>query len=140
VPTLRFGAVTFMYDAKTGFGVTQFPDSAKLPAAPEDTEAYRATARELGYGDDVRRMCIEHEASHSFLAHAAGLPFSPTLYGEAVGRHTLGTAERHREERRVLDWQRYLNTGEVSAALAEYLAGAGVTAVELRERWEKALK
>jgi hypothetical protein len=140
VPTLRFGEVAFSYVPESGWCESVWPDGARLPGFPEDTESYWATARELGYADDVRRMCIEHEASHCFLAHVAGLPFSPTLRGEAVGRHTLSTAERHREERVTLDWQRYLNTGEVSAALAEYLAGAGVAAVELRERWEKALK
>jgi hypothetical protein len=128
VPTIRFGAVTFSYVPESGWCESVWPDGARLPGFPEDTDQYRATARELGYGGDVRRMCWVHEASHHLLSVAAGLPFSLT-----------STAERHIEERCVLDWQRYLNTGEVSAALAEYLAGVGVAAVELRARWEKAV-
>jgi hypothetical protein len=139
VPTVRFGAVTFSYVPESGWCESVWPDGARLPGFPEDTESYRQTARELGYGGDTARMCWVHEASHHLLSVAAGLPFSPTLRGEAVDRHTLTVAQRHREEADVLAFQRYLNTGEVSAALAEYLAGVGVgvTAAMLRERWEK---
>jgi hypothetical protein len=139
VPTVHFGEVTFSYVPESGWCESVWPDGARLPGFPEDTDQYRATARELHY-TSTATMCWQHEASHHLLSVAAGLPFSPTLRGEAVGRHTLSTAERHREERCVLDWQRYLNTGEVSPALAEYLAGVGVTAVDLRERWEKAVR
>src|ERR1044071_3628818 len=46
-----------------------FGDGSTIPGAPEDTDAYRATALQHGYGDDTLRLCQEHEVMHIALCH-----------------------------------------------------------------------
>lgn len=38
-----------------------------IEGRPHDTEEYRATARNLGYGDDTLSMCREHDPLHAGL-------------------------------------------------------------------------
>jgi hypothetical protein len=70
---------------ETQFLRTVYPSGATVPAAPEDTAAYRATATGAGYGGDTWRLCLEHEQAHTLLAEARGLPYSPTLWAQAHG-------------------------------------------------------
>jgi hypothetical protein len=56
-----------------------------VPAWPQDDEAYRARAFELGYGADTALMSREHELMHHLIAHWLGLPLSPTLAAVASG-------------------------------------------------------
>lgn len=81
--TLAFGATTV--EIRGVHAITTLPSGHSVLAAPEDNDAYRATAERLGYGSDTARMCQEHEASHAWLAHVLGLQESPTLREVAVG-------------------------------------------------------
>lgn len=68
---------------------TILPDGRELPAAPNDTPEYRATAARLGYPQDdagCLQMCRDHEATHSAIAALLGLPASPALWNAALGR------------------------------------------------------
>ena len=82
---------------------TVFPDGRVVPARPEDSDSYRETARECGYGENTFRMCLHHELLHAILAEAQGLPYSPTIRAVAEGRD--GSLE---EESRVMQFQRRL--------------------------------
>lgn len=91
---------------------TAFPDGTKVPAAPQDTDDYRATAFRLGYGTDTWAMCREHELAHTELAELLGLPYSPTLWAVAHGekRAIIGApGEMQAEEDLVLAYQRWRN-------------------------------
>jgi hypothetical protein len=85
---------------------------AKVPAAPQDTDAYRQTARACGYGDDTAALSRDHELAHTILAEARGLPWSPTLYSVAHG-HPLPLGYVPEEEETVLSFQRWVN-GDLS--------------------------
>lgn len=62
-----------------------------LVGRPHGTAEYRATARRLGYGDDIVAMCADHDPLHQALAgwlgigdshslrQALGLPCDPNL-------------------------------------------------------------
>lgn len=65
---------------------TILPGGAIVMAAPQDNDAYRATAGHLGYGEDTARMCAEHEAAHTAICAWLGLAESPTLRQVAHGR------------------------------------------------------
>jgi hypothetical protein len=97
---------------------TRFPDGLTVPAAPQDTGAYRRTAADCGYtGPDATwNLCREHEIAHSFLDTLAGDPWSWVLYAVARGLE-IPPAELAREEAQVLAWQRYVTTGEGQDAL-----------------------
>lgn len=64
---------------------TILADGKRVAAAPQDNDAYRATARRLGYGPDTARMSRDHEILHTLLCHLLGLPESPTLRRVADG-------------------------------------------------------
>lgn len=85
---------------------THFPDKSYVAAAPEDTPAYRATTRLLGYTDPWE-MCIGHELMHSFLAEKQDYPYSPTLWRAAHGGTRLMPVNA--EEQVVCAVQRRLN-------------------------------
>lgn len=74
------------YDA--GYIETRFFDRSICRGSHvgNDEESYLATARRIGYGDNVRLMAIENDALHSFVCLRAGLPFSPALWGTAHRR------------------------------------------------------
>lgn len=85
---------------------TVFADAATVPATPQDNDEYRARAQALGYGDDVWRMCLEHEIAHTELMQMLGLEYSPTLWAVAHG-DTRKTREMGAEEELVLAFQRW---------------------------------
>jgi hypothetical protein len=66
------------------------PTGEIIEGAPIDSDDYRATARDLGYGEDTLAMCQEHDPLHARLCnwlgveshalrHAAGLPHDARL-------------------------------------------------------------
>jgi hypothetical protein len=73
---------------------------------PHDTDAYRATARELGYGDDTRAMCRDHDPLHQSLAQWLGFRDSFALRCAAGLRQEDEISAA--EERAVLAVQRFL--------------------------------
>lgn len=87
-----YGTTQFTFD--DGWAKTTFSDGSTVPASPEPTASYAATAERLGYGTDTARMCVEHELVHNWLCHVIGLPHSPALFavahrGDADWRHAL---------------------------------------------------
>jgi hypothetical protein len=89
---------------------TQFPDGTRVPAAPQDTDQYRATAMALGYGENTWRLCREHEIAHTTLMQALGLMYSPTLWAVAHGAHGQipgSPGEMAAEEKLVLAYQEW---------------------------------
>lgn len=52
---------------------------------PHDTEEYRATARGLGYDDDILGMCQDHDPLHVALCRWLGLSTSFSMLS-AVGK------------------------------------------------------
>jgi hypothetical protein len=87
-----------------GFTTTVYPDGKHVVACAEDTDAYRQTALEHGYGEDVDKLSREHEVCHALLAAWLGLPHSPALRAVALGRPQDGD---WREEAAVLAVQRW---------------------------------
>lgn len=114
---LRFGATTVHFVAN--LTVTTLPDGQEIIAAAQDNDAYRATAKRLGYGDDTLRMSRQHETAHVWLAHVLGLHESPVMRSVAAetGASDLTNAEE-----------------DVVCALARFanLAGADLMAVFAR--------
>lgn len=49
------------------------PCGVVVEGRPHDTAGYAATARDLGYGDDVLAMCRDHDALHAALADWIGV-------------------------------------------------------------------
>jgi hypothetical protein len=97
-----------------------FPDATTVPAAPQDNESYRNMARELGYGEDTWRMCVEHELLHTMLAQMDGRPYSPTLFAVAHGVvDSLEPILVAEEEAAVLEFQRRLNACRSNAPVAD---------------------
>lgn len=90
---LRLGRATVAFEGL--YTITTLPDGQRIIAAPQDNDAYRATAKRLGYGTDTQRMCREHEASHSAICAWLQLPESPTMRAVAgdEGPTDLSNAE-----------------------------------------------
>ncbi len=110
-----------------GYTETVFHDGASVTAAPERSEAYRARARALGYGEDTEALSREHELLHTLLMEAAGFGTSPTLWAVAHGQQG-GVAPvwaQEEEETLVLAFQVYLNGGEASPEVCA-LGGLGL--------------
>jgi hypothetical protein len=76
VTQLHFGDATVHVLADST--VITFDDGSIIPGAPEDTDAYRATALRYGYGADTLQMCKDHELMHIALCHWLGIE-SPTM-------------------------------------------------------------
>jgi hypothetical protein len=96
-------AHTTIYRLNTG-ALTILPSGVEIPATPHDTDAYRTTARDHGYGADTLALCQEHELMHVALAAWLGLPVSPTLQAVASGDVT---PVADAEEAAVMAVQRY---------------------------------
>jgi hypothetical protein len=62
---------------------THYPDGSVASGVPQDTAEYRATARALGYGDDVWAMTREHELLHTAIAELRGEQHSGALWAQA---------------------------------------------------------
>jgi len=103
-----------VYYNSTKYYETVFEGEKKVPAMAQDTEDYRKTASELGYGENLDLMCLHHEVAHTVLAEANGKPYSPTLW--AVANNQEGDVatldEQYEEESIVLAFQKWYMTGE----------------------------
>ena len=95
---------------------TRFPDATMVKASPEGTESYRRRARACGYRGHLAlwQLCRDHELSHSILAEARGLPFSPVLWGVAHGE-LLSKEASDQEEWVTLSFQHWANTDDLDA-------------------------
>jgi hypothetical protein len=73
-----------------------FDDGSSVPGAPENTDSYRTTALNHGYGHDTLRLCQEHEVMHIALCHWLGID-SPTMtllrHGDDANLHLLNGLE-----------------------------------------------
>lgn len=117
VATEKFGgSVVFTSDPLEGWANTHIAGVGDVYAEPEDTDEYRDKARALGYGDDVGKMCIEHEYLHNWLSWAT-LSRGSLILGAVAGGHPADTPACWWEEQLVLEFQRYLNTGEIHGYL-----------------------
>jgi hypothetical protein len=97
---IQFRNCVFRYFPEARYCETVFPDGTKVPAAPQDTDEYRAKSAAMGYGDPFD-MCVHHEFLHTSICEAAGLEYSPALRAVA-----LGLNERHdAEEDMVMEFQ-----------------------------------
>jgi hypothetical protein len=108
--TFSIGAAVVVVDYESGYVETRFDDGAICPAYPHATDAYRETAKSLGYGSDTAALCREHEVAHSLIALKMGLAVSPTLWMVAHGgppEYALPLALA--EEEVVLTFQKVLN-------------------------------
>jgi hypothetical protein len=50
------------------------PGGEVVYGAPIDSNKYRATARDLGYGDDTLAMCRDHDPTHAALCEWLDVP------------------------------------------------------------------
>ena len=107
VEVINLGQVQIRIFGGQHFLETVFPDGTRVPAIPQDTDEYRATAQRLGYGTDIWALCREHEIAHTLVARALGLEYSPTLWAVAHGRtvRTELPGEMAAEEDLVLAYQ-----------------------------------
>lgn len=118
--TLIFGdVVVTLHDQGA---VIAWPDGTSVSGAPEDTDDYRRTAEECGYGSDTLSLCREHELLHVALGHWLGVA-SPVM--EALRRQpeaTAGAEIRRLEEAAVLSIQRFIRAMDLDLveALSDY--------------------
>lgn len=107
------GDCTVTLDDAARTVTTRFPDGSELVAIDDRSEESRARAAELGY-PDTWGMHRHHDLAHGFLAAREGRPFSPTLYHAAHPGSPIGAdpEERHREECKVLCFQRFVMAGD----------------------------
>lgn len=119
-----------------GYLETVWPDGTTC-GATRGSEMYNLEyARHLGYAG-VRDALREHELAHTFVSEALGFPYSLTLRAAALG-FAPGCAPYEFqlfEEAVVLDFQRYLNTGEIGPALNPYRPLVPRWADEFRRRF-----
>lgn len=113
---------------------TVLPGGAEVHAWPHRSAEYFATAYHLGYGDDVHRMCLEHETAHSLLAYWLGLPESPTM--RQVSNSASDTPMSNIEEAAVLAIQRFARFMKVDLVQRLALISAGFQPSELDECWK----
>ena len=69
-----------------GYTTTTFADGSSVTARHDDIHGVGQVrrARRLGY-PSAEAMNIDHDPTHSLLAHWLGHPYSPTLYAQAHG-------------------------------------------------------
>lgn len=87
--------------------VVTLPDGSVIPGKPEDTDSYRATAAEHGYGDDTLKLCKDHEILHMAFALWLGMAESPTMRFVADGVDRDDEMLRGYEENAILAIQKY---------------------------------
>lgn len=95
---------------------THYDDGTVAYGVPHDTDAYRKTAVDLGYGDDVWAMTVDHELMHTALAEIRGEHHSGSLWAQAhkpSGFEFDPTKDMPRkgreEEERLFEFQKLLN-------------------------------
>jgi hypothetical protein len=85
--------------------VLSWPDGTSVPGCPHDTDSYRETAEDYGYGPDTMALCVEHELTHGALGAWLGVP-SPVML-ELRGSKVADPVVASREEAAVLAIQAY---------------------------------
>ena len=93
-------------DEEQKYVETRFPDGSKVPAVPNDDPDSLSMASDLGYGENIWQMTIDHEVSHSWLAFLDGT-YSKALWVVAHPEADFGD-EVGQEEERVLEFQKKL--------------------------------
>ncbi len=119
-----------------GYLETRWPDGAKCGADRDSQMQNIDYARHLGYFT-VRDALREHELAHTYISEKLGFPYSPTLRAVAEG-YGPGTAPYERqlwEEAVVLDFQRYMQTGQIGPALSPYAWRVPGWAADFRMRF-----
>jgi hypothetical protein len=58
-------------------------DGSETRGYPPDTEAFRQSARDLGYGEDTYWHMVEHDLLHSWLAEQCDIAPSAALWNQA---------------------------------------------------------
>jgi hypothetical protein len=99
IAALRYGSVITVDDR--GHTKITAPDCRTVHGAPQYNAEQAATARALGYGEDVAAMVADHDPLHALLADWIGLGESAALFG---GRPEVEAAE----EAAVLAVQKYM--------------------------------
>lgn len=96
---------------------TIFRDGTIAHARPNFREEDFKRCRELGYGDDIWAMNVDHELFHTALAEMAGEPYSQVLWEAAHGTvEKMDMEKAWSEEDRVLKAQQ-----NPSEALVNYI-------------------
>lgn len=129
-------------ELNVGYTETVFADGSLVPAYPDGTPEQRLTSLRLGYGDDLARMCREHEVLHTWLCERFGLPYSPTLWAVAHGQQA-GCAPRwaqEQEEALVLAFQACLNNASFDPGPLESIPTHGMNLHQLRREAEALLR
>jgi len=104
-PSLTFGDAIIAFP--TWGTLITWSDGTFVSGAPENTDAYRKTAFDHGYGDDTLALCREHELLHLALCHWLGIP-SPVMEAMRNAPAEMPGAEiRALEETAVLAVQRF---------------------------------
>lgn len=80
---------------------------------PHDTESYRQTAIDLGYGSDIEAMCRDHDTLHQALANWLGIADSYALLASAGLLNPEDTDIAVAEEHAVLAVQKYVRLSGV---------------------------
>ncbi len=75
-----FPSCSILVDNAAQYVETRFGDGTKVGSTPNRDAHSRRVAAGLGYGDDTWSMSRDHEVAHTWLAHLAGLPWSPTMW------------------------------------------------------------
>ena len=103
-----FPQCSVLVDEAARYVETRFPDGSRVGSTPNSDPHSLRTARRLGYGEDTWRMSRDHEIAHTWLAHRAGLPWSPTMWRLAhpSAADLSDDAQVAEEESLVLEFQR----------------------------------
>lgn len=75
-----FPSCSILVDNRAQYVETRFGDGTKVGSTPNRDAHSLWVAAGLGYGDDTWSMSRDHELAHTWLAHMAGLPWSPTMW------------------------------------------------------------
>ncbi|MDP9440677.1 MAG: hypothetical protein M3P34_00525 [Actinomycetota bacterium] len=75
-----FPSCSILVDNHAQYVETRFGDGTKVGSTPNRDDHSLRVAAGLGYGDDTWSMSRDHELAHTWLAHLAGLPWSPTMW------------------------------------------------------------
>lgn len=110
--TLRNGTVVEVL--ATGSRII-LPDGTIVFGEPHYSESYQETARRLGYGEDVLRLCQEHDPAHAWLADAIGLKESPALRAAIGG--AVDPAIASADEEATMSLQRFCRAAGVTLFL-----------------------
>jgi hypothetical protein len=119
IATLCFGdAVVSVYDRGT---VITWSDGTFVAGEPEDTDEYRSTAREHGYGEDTLALCREHELLHVALCYWMGVASPVMEFLRRKPEEMAGAEIRELEEAAVLAVQKFARAMNID--IVEELAG-----------------